>query len=350
MMNIFNVLHNKPTRLYEFLLTPISYIPLQIKNSPLERLIKEILQEIRRKNLLMTPEFYLSDEFGCVQNTATIGIPFYLAHPDLQELDRLVGSQKGQILTEGHIKSILRHECGHAFFYTYEVYKKNKALKIFGDFDSRSISLQNIVPDSDDYVDYLARCGTASAGYSQTHPEEDFADTFGACVDPNFKKTSVQGMAVKKLDYAKDLMQKYAGKNISGLAHEFHKPASEIKETLESFFRRRFGPFDIKYFRREATGYADLHLKRVFSSHAPLDRNHISAARFLEKNKKWFIERSRSWTKKPALTEQLVLKSIERAKVLRMTLAKANFQKARKIFSANLALMVTLMQENGRID
>jgi hypothetical protein len=349
-MNISHILHNKPTRLYELLLTPVSHLSLQISQSPLEKLIKEVLQEIRRKNLRMNPKFYLSDEFGCVQNTATIGIPFYLAHPDLEELDHLVGSEKGSILTEGQIKSILRHECGHAFFYTYKVYKKNKARKIFGDFDSRSVSLQNIAPDSNDYVDYLARCGTASPGYSQTHPEEDFADTFGACLDPTFRKTSFQGTAFTKLEYVKDLMSKYAGKNITDLAHEYHKPIHEIKETLESFFRRRFGAFDLENFRREATGYTDAHLKRIFSSHAPPDRKHVYAYRFLEKNKKWFIEKSKPWIKKSSVTEQLLLKSIERAKALRMTLVKTNFQKAKKIYSANLVLMATLLQENKRID
>lgn len=335
-------------------MTPLFLLPLKIAGSRYEPLIKNIRQELKKHDLIYKPFFYLSDEFGCVQDTVNIGIPFYLARPELVELNRWVGSERRETLEDHQIKALLRHECGHALFYAYNLGKNKTARKLFGRFNSKRIPLSEVDPLTTNYVNYLERWGAASMGYSRTHPEEDFSDTFAAWLDPHEDHSSYQGNALKKLKFIEKIAHRYARKKPHPSSQDLHKPQSEMKETLEFFFRKYFGAFDLESFRQKATGFLDHHLKEVFSMPSSISRGKRTAAEFLEKNKARLIRQTLHPSKRSSkhLTgiNDIIEKSIERSQILHLTLPTQNTKKMIKIFSALLGLMSTLLKENGRLN
>ena len=60
--------------------TPVRDLKLSLAGSPVERLTKRLVRELRARGLKrFTPEFYLTDEWGCPSGEPVIGVPFYLA-------------------------------------------------------------------------------------------------------------------------------------------------------------------------------------------------------------------------------------------------------------------------------
>lgn len=349
-MSIEEILYNKATTQYEILMTPIHLLEIQLQGSKIDRLIRQVRKELKSNHLVFNPSFYLSDEFGCVKETINVGIPFYMVDSELEELNRIVGSEKYKVLEDHQIKALLRHECGHAFFYAYEIEKNKTANRLFESFDSKPIPLKRTDPKSPDYVDYLGLWGAASVGYSQTHPEEDFSDTFGAWLDPSENKYSFHGKALKKLEFMEKLTHKYAGKKPHPASEDFHRPQHSIKETVESFFQRRFGPFDLEAFKQKATGFIDHHLTRAFLAHPSHLKTVIYASQFLKNHKKQIIRETRKWVRNPSWLNYLIEKSIERTHSLQLAVPGGNIKRARKIFSAILMLLTTLLEEKGRIE
>lgn len=345
-VEIYDKLHSGATSQYELLMTPVFLLGLSIRGSRLEKLIQEVVEEVRKRGISLTPQFYLSDEFGCVQNTVNIGVPFYLVDPQLEKLNRRVGSEKTSRLTDPKIKMILRHECGHAFFYAYGIRNKRSAERLFGDFSRKRTSLHRVKLDTVNYVNYLGRRGAASPGYSQCHPEEDFADTFAACIDPRVKEGFFTSLALKKMRFISRLIPAFAGRKPGILSNELDKPHEEIRDTVESFFRKRFGAFDLDAFRIKAYGYVDDHLRQVFgfnTSSLP------DAARFLVQNRRRILRNNRTAIPSSSLLKGLIDKSVERARVLRLTVPKGKQEKTFRIYCAVLQLMATLLEENGRM-
>ena len=73
-----------PTDVGDLLRTRISQLGLRLEGSPVERCIEQLYRELARKGLhRFRPICYLSDEWGCPSGEPVIGIPFYLARPDL---------------------------------------------------------------------------------------------------------------------------------------------------------------------------------------------------------------------------------------------------------------------------
>lgn len=72
----------------ELLNTPICCLNLSIKGSVLESRIDAALRELREHQLDFKPHFWLSDEWFCADGVPGVAIPFYLAHPRLERLER----------------------------------------------------------------------------------------------------------------------------------------------------------------------------------------------------------------------------------------------------------------------
>jgi hypothetical protein len=71
----------------------------------------------------LRPDFYLSTEWGVPFGTVSIAIPFYLAHPELVQLQaeragHVEGTDRADILR------YLRHEMGHVVNYAYLLYEQ----------------------------------------------------------------------------------------------------------------------------------------------------------------------------------------------------------------------------------
>ena len=141
----------------------------------MERLVHQLHKELAQKGLSkFRPACYLTDEWGCPSGEPIIGIPFYLANPELASLER----EMNDLEDTREIMMYLRHEAGHAFNYAYKLYRNPEWKQLFGPFRRPYRENYRPVPFSRDYVRHLA------GWYAQKHPDEDFAETFAVWLTP----------------------------------------------------------------------------------------------------------------------------------------------------------------------
>src|SRR5688572_30441671 len=98
---------------------PIRDLSLSISGTRLEPIIREFEGELQACGITrLKPRFHLSTEWGVPFQTIVIGIPFYLARP---ELTALHGEEVGHIegFNRTDLLRYLRHEMGHVVNYAY---------------------------------------------------------------------------------------------------------------------------------------------------------------------------------------------------------------------------------------
>ena len=162
-------------QLQEILGKPIRELGLKLEGSPIERFVHQLYDELGRKGLAkFRPACYLTDEWGCPSGEPVIGIPFYLANPDLALLEK----DMNDLEDKREIMMYLRHEAGHAFNYAYKLYRTPEWKELFGPFRRRYLDNYRPVPFSRNFVRHLA------GWYAQKHPDEDFAETFAVWLTP----------------------------------------------------------------------------------------------------------------------------------------------------------------------
>ena len=127
-----NVDTAKPEPAYqEFLNRPIRELGLTLAGSPVERFVEQLYRELNAKGLTkFRPACYLTDEWGCPSGEPIIGIPFYLAHAALAQLEK----ETHDLEDAREIMMYLRHEAGHAFTYAYKLHNTPDWKKTFGPF------------------------------------------------------------------------------------------------------------------------------------------------------------------------------------------------------------------------
>ena len=95
-------------------------LPLTIEGSKLAERIARLRAELSARDLYSDLHFYLADEWFTPDGTSSIAIPFYLAHPRLEELE-----ETQMLEVEGGeyewCMRILRHESGHAIDNAYRL-------------------------------------------------------------------------------------------------------------------------------------------------------------------------------------------------------------------------------------
>ena len=106
---------------------------LRIDASDLRPHIDRLYEELAVKGLVFRPHCYLADEWFCPDRVPVIGLPFCLAHPRLKRLEqRMMDEIEGG--TAKTCMELLRHECGHAINYAYQLYKRTRWRELFGTF------------------------------------------------------------------------------------------------------------------------------------------------------------------------------------------------------------------------
>lgn len=185
----------------EFLSRPIRDLGLKLEGSPVERFVEQLYRELDAKGLTkFRPACYLTDEWGCPSGEPIIGIPFYLAHAALSELEKATHDLEDS----REIMMYLRHEAGHAFTYAYRLHNSPEWKQLFGPFRRPYRENYRPAPFSRDYVRHLP------GWYAQKHPDEDFAETFAVWLTPrsNWRKRYRGWNAMEKLRYLDRLARK----------------------------------------------------------------------------------------------------------------------------------------------
>jgi hypothetical protein len=182
-------------------------LALSIKGSELETRIEKALDELRANDLDFKPHFWLSDEWFCADGIPGIAIPFYLAHPRLERLERsqLLEVEGGD---EKWCLKILRHELGHAIENAFRTRRLKARRELFGKSTEPYPEYYSPRPYSKSFVLHL------DPWYAQSHPDEDFAETFAVWLTPNsqWRDRYAGWPALKKLEYMDSLMNELRGK------------------------------------------------------------------------------------------------------------------------------------------
>jgi len=191
----------------ELLEKRIAQLGLTLAGTPLQAQVQQLHDELAAKGLVFHPPCHIGDEWFVPVGIPAIFIPFFLAHERLRRLEaKMMLEVEGD--TPEWFMRLMRHEAAHAFAYAYQLTRKRKWQRIFGLSSSDTTpQFYRPRPYSHSYVVHL------DDWYAQSHPDEDFAETFAVWLTPGLDwRTRFKGWkALQKLEYVDELMRSLAG-------------------------------------------------------------------------------------------------------------------------------------------
>jgi len=222
-------------RYYDLLNLRPCDLKLNLKTNPLYKRIKQLYSELEQRHLFFRPPCYFADEWFVPEGDPVIGIPFYLATPQLIRIERaMIGEAEGD--TNQYFMKLLRHETGHAISYAYKLYRKQSYRNTFGHSAKLFTESYKFNPRSKKHVLNL------DDHYAQSHPDEDFAETFAVWLEhpPQYWTNRYRGWkALDKLFYMNTLMASIAGQKPLVKMGEKMCHVSTLKYTLWTYYTRR---------------------------------------------------------------------------------------------------------------
>ena len=213
---------------------PIRDLQLKIEGTRLAPIIERFGQELLAAGIKkLRPHFYLSTEWGVPFGTIAIGIPFYLAHPDLLALQtEQVGHIEG--FNEADILRYLRHEMGHVVNYAYKLYDQEEWVKLFGSITQPYLEDYRPQPFSRRFVRHLP------GWYAQKHPDEDWSETFAVWMTPGRdwrKEYAQRPAALAKLEYCDRTMDRLKNVDPPVSATDLDEDVSELSYSLSDYYK-----------------------------------------------------------------------------------------------------------------
>lgn len=272
---------------------------LKIEGSPLEPQIEELNRELAAHNLLFRPHCWLSDDWFTPDGVPGIAVPFYMAHPRLAKLEeaQMLEVEGG---TPEWCLRILRHETGHAMENAYLLRRRRRRQQLFGKSSQRYPEYYTPKPYSKSFVLHL------DMWYAQSHPDEDFAETFAIWLNPEsrWRDRYAGWPALKKLEYMDELMKGLAGAFPFVTAKELVDPLPRLKKTLREHYREKREHYGLTH-----PNFYDRDLRRLFTDSPDSSRN-MTAARFVSRIRKEVRRKVAAWTGEYQYTIDQVLEDV----------------------------------------
>src|SRR5688572_10349972 len=310
-------------------------LPLAIEGTLAER-IAQLRSEIEARGLRFPLHFYLSDEWFTPDGATAIAVPFYLAHPRLEKLEeaQMFEVEGGEY--EWGMR-ILRHEAGHAIDNAYKLRLRKQRRLVFGMPSKPYPEFYTPKPYSKSFVLHL------DAWYAQSHPDEDFAETFAVWLTPNseWRQRYSGWKAGKKLEYMDALMRSLADKAPRIDNPIEVDPVPKLRNTLRQHYRTKRRHYGVDY-----PNFYDRDLRRLFSD-SPEFASNITAVQFLSRIRRPARRVVASWTGIYQYTIDQVLEDmIARSRELKLRLAVPEDQ-ARQEFTVLLTVQAMNYLHSG---
>jgi Putative zinc-binding metallo-peptidase len=298
--------------------------------------IDELRTELEARALRFPLHFYLSDEWFTPDGGTAIAIPFYLAHP---RLERLEEAQMFEVEGGEHewCMRILRHEAGHAIDHAFRLRRRRKRLEIFGPSSKPYPEFYTPKPYSKSFVQHL------DSWYAQSHPDEDFAETFAVWLTPNseWRQRFAGWKALPKLEYMDELMTSLAGQTAPVDKPDEVDPLPSLKQTLRQHYKNKR-----KHYGVDHPHFYDRDLRRLFSD-APEFANNTAATQYISRVRRQVRRVVADWTGIYQYTiDQVIEDMIARCRELRLRLAVPEEQ-ARQEFTVLLTVQVMNYLHSG---
>ena len=291
-----------------------------------------LYRELERKGLRFRPHVWLSSAWFSPDGVPGIAVPFYLAHP------RLVRLERAQMLeveggTEIACMRLLRHEAGHAIDTAYRLHHRKLWRETFGSFRAPYKARYTHAPYTRSFVLHL------HPWYAQSHPAEDYAETFAVWLTPRSKwRERYAGWeALEKLEAVETMMRDIADRPRAVRSRERTERSSTLRLTLREHYAQRKARY-----RQAPPQLADPFLRRLFAERAGSKRSSLSAAAFLRENRRTLRRAMASWTGLNAYSLEALLEGlIERCEGLGLRVPQEG--QAELLTEATVTLTVIVM-------
>jgi len=246
-----------------------STLRLRLKSSPVWPDVERLRDELARRGFRFRPHVWLSTEWFSPDGIPGFAIPFYLLHPRLVQLERkIIGEVEGG--SRRWRLRIMRHETGHAIDNAYGLRRRADFRRVFGKASKPYPVDYSPRPSSVRYVLHLGHW------YAQSHPTEDFAETFAVWMQPKarWRRDYAGWPALKKLEFVDELMDEIANEAPKHRSRTVRDPLPSVDMTLGEHYlakQARYGGSERRY---------DKWLTRVFVPRARRPRA-VAASRFV---------------------------------------------------------------------
>jgi hypothetical protein len=158
--------------------------------------------------------------------------------------------------TKAWCMQLLRHEAGHAFETAYRLGRRARWRSVFGRAGKPYPEYYNPKPFSRSYVHHL------DWWYAQSHPCEDFAETFAVWLRPgsSWRRRYRTWPVLRKLQYVDELMREIGPTPPKVRARGSVEAVSTLRTTLREHYAARQ-----ERFGRDYPDFYDRDLRRLFT-------------------------------------------------------------------------------------
>lgn len=311
-------------------------LKLSLRGEAIQRALRDIHRELRRRGIRLRPHVWLSVEWFSPDGVPGIAIPFYLAHPRLMRLERqMMGEVEGG--NANWMMRILRHEVGHALDNAFRLRRRKGWRKTFGKASRPYPNIYRVRPTSRNYVLHLGHW------YAQSHPTEDFAETFAVWLQPKARwRREYHGWpALQKLEYVDWLMSEIRGERPL-VDNRYHvEPIAENTRTLAEHYRRKRHRY-----RMDTPNAYDLRLKRLFGQRRTGKRE-LRASTFVRECRpqleRLLLRRSRLH---PYLVHHVLRTVIQRCRDLDLVVDTSKRQAKRAVLGVLERIMIDILRRD----
>ena len=232
----------------ELLQKPISSL-VRGKVAPFIRYYRaKLIQELKNKNILITPRVYCSTDWFCPDGEAGFAFPFYLVDERLKEV-YLQYFYDLDGTNEDEIMRLFRHEMAHVIDNVFGLRRLKKRQQIFGLTSKKYPRTYRPNLKCRDFVTNLGE------GYGQSHPDEDWAETFSIWLSGEDLKNCSK-IAKEKYNYLSQVMAEKVvsirprKKTISFLENIFGMDLSyeEFLRERKKDYQKEFGVLLLNHF------------------------------------------------------------------------------------------------------
>jgi hypothetical protein len=208
---------------------------LRIAGSELEDRLSRLYAELARAGLRrFQPYAWLSTSWFTPHGCTGFAVPFYLAHQRLIRIERWqIGEAEGAS-REGCLR-LMRHETAHCLDHAYRLHRRAPWRATFGPFSRAYRASYVPKPGSRHFVVNL------DYWYAQSHPGEDWAETFAVWLRPGSRwRSRYRGWpALRKLQYVQALAAELADQPPLVRTRERVDALPELRHTLREHYRRK---------------------------------------------------------------------------------------------------------------